>query len=99
MKAAPGGRHHAPGDRGLGAGDRGVAPGGQALGRRHAREGGYFLLDVLAAIIIISIGFAAFLGGLSIAAGITTKQNARVASLIEERNTHAKERTVFFQGK
>jgi type II secretory pathway pseudopilin PulG len=70
-----------------------------AARRCGAREKGYLLLDALVALIIIAVGFAAFLSGLGLAGRIAAKQNARVASLIEERSTHAKERTVFFQRK
>jgi type II secretory pathway pseudopilin PulG len=60
-------------------------------------ERGYILLDVLVGLSIIAIGFAVFLGSLSVAGSITSRQGAALESLIEERSTHARDREVLFQ--
>jgi hypothetical protein len=60
-------------------------------------EGGYILLDVVVALFIIMIGFAVFLGGIGLAGSLGARQNARVHSMIEQRNILAKEHTVLFQ--
>jgi len=65
-------------------------------GRRGA-DCGYILLDVVVALFIVMIGFAVFLSGISLAASLSVRQNARVQSMIEERNAHAKEQMVLFQ--
>jgi hypothetical protein len=49
------------------------------------------------ALFIVMIGFAVFLSGISLAASLSVRQNARVQSMIEERNAHAKEQMVLFQ--
>ncbi len=69
------------------------------LGRPRDGEGGYILLDVIAGLCIIAIGFAVFLGSLSMAGNITSRQSAALDSLIQERSTHAQERNVFFSKK
>lgn len=64
---------------------------------RLKSERGYILLDVLVGLAVIAIGFAVFLGSLSVAGRITSRQGETLAALIEERNTHARERAVYFQ--
>jgi len=70
--------------------------GGNARTGRGAEEG-YILLDVVVALFIVMIGFAVFLGGIGLAGSLCVRQNARVQSMIEQRNIHAKEHTVLFQ--
>ncbi len=67
------------------------------VGRRG--EQGFALLDVIVGLAIVIVGFALVLGGMSVAGGILVKQDARIRSLIEQRNTHAVERPVVFQAK
>lgn len=67
-----------------------------ASGRRRAEQGS-ILLDVMVAVFIVMIGFAVFLGGISLAASLSARQNARVQSMIQQRNAHANEHTVLFQ--
>jgi hypothetical protein len=74
------------------AGDRPTFPGG-----KRAAEQGYILLDLVITLFIVMIGFAVFLGGISLAGSLSVRQNARVQGMIEERNAHAKEHTVLFQ--
>ena len=51
----------------------------------------------MVAVFIVMIGFAVFLGGISLAASLSARQNARVQSMIQQRNAHANEHTVLFQ--
>ncbi len=66
---------------------------------RLKSERGFILLDVLVGLSVIAIGFAVFMGSLSVAGRITSRQGDALAALIEERNTHARERAVTFQKK
>ena len=64
---------------------------------RLKRDKGFILLDALVGLTVVAIGFGAFLGSLSVAGRIAARQSDAVAALIEERNTHARERAVIFQ--
>ncbi len=63
----------------------------------RSSEQGSILLDLVVALSIVMVGFATFLGGISLAASLSARQNARVQAMIELRNAHAKEHTVLFQ--
>lgn len=63
---------------------------------RPEGDAGYVLLDVLVALLIVAIGFAAFLGGISLAGSLTVRQTQRVEKMIEQRNSDAKEQRVVF---
>lgn len=68
------------------------------MGRLSKREeGGYILLDVLVALFIVLVGFVVVLGGMSLTWSLAAKQNARVQSMIQQRNTDAKDHPVVFQ--
>jgi len=71
------------------------------VGRLSAREreAGYILLDVLAALLIVLIGFAVFLGGISLAASLSVRQAQKVQKMIEQRNVDAKDQTTLFQNE
>jgi hypothetical protein len=68
------------------------------LSRRKA-DRGYILLDVLVGLFIILLGFGVFLGGLSVSARTAARRDARVHAIIEQRNSHATDHTVLFQGE
>lgn len=63
----------------------------------RGRDGGYILLDVLVALLIVVIGFAVFLGGISLAGSLTVRQAQRVLGMIEQRNADARDQAVVFQ--
>ena len=68
------------------------------MGRLSKREeGGYILLDVLVALFIVLVGFVVVLGGMSLTWSLAAKQNARVQSMIQQRNADAKDHPVVFQ--
>ncbi len=64
---------------------------------RREREAGYILLDVLVALLIVIIGFAVFLGGISLAGSLTVRQARRVEGMIEQRNADARDQIIVFQ--
>lgn len=64
---------------------------------RRRGEAGYILLDVLVALFIVVIGFAVFLGGISLAGSLTVRQAQRVLGMIEQRNADARDQAVVFQ--
>ena len=63
----------------------------------HQRDGGYVLLDVLAALLIAAIGFVVVLGAMSLAGSAAVRQAQRVEHMIEQRNANAKNQAVLFQ--
>jgi Tfp pilus assembly protein PilV len=68
------------------------------MGRLKRRnQAGYILLDVLVAVFIVLVGFTVVLGGMSLTWSLAVKQNARVQSMIQQRNTDAKDHSVVFQ--
>ncbi|MGA2480874.1 MAG: hypothetical protein ABSG63_19180 [Spirochaetia bacterium] len=60
-------------------------------------EQGYILLDVLVALLVVTIGFGVFLGGMSLAGALSVRQKARVECLIGQRNADAAEQKILFQ--
>jgi len=66
------------------------------LTRAHA-EAGYILLDVLVALFIVLVGLTTLLGSMRAAASLAVKQNARVQSMIQQRNADAKDHSVVYQ--
>ncbi|MGA2641445.1 MAG: hypothetical protein ABSG21_11170 [Spirochaetia bacterium] len=66
------------------------------LTRAHA-EAGYILLDVLVALFIVLVGLTTLLGSMRAAGSVAVKQNARVQSMIQQRNADAKDHPVVFQ--
>ena len=61
------------------------------------RDAGFVLLDVLVALLIVAIGFAVFLGAIGLAGRAAARQAQRVETMIQQRNTNAKDQTVLFQ--
>ena len=68
-----------------------------AGGMRRRFEQGAIFLDVLVALFIVVVGFAAAIGGLGLAAGLSARHDARVQAMIEQRNARAEEHTVVFR--
>jgi hypothetical protein len=64
---------------------------------RARGEEGSILLDVLVALFIVMVGFAVFLGGMSVAASLSVRQDERVRAMIEQRSGNAKASVVLFQ--
>lgn len=64
---------------------------------RSDRDAGFFLLDVLVALFIVLVGFSAFLTGISLAESLAIRQEARVQSMIVQRNADAADRALVFQ--
>ena len=60
-------------------------------------ETGFILLDVLVALFIVLVGFAVVLGGMNLTMTLAAKQNARVQSMIEQRNAGAADHEVEFK--
>ena len=67
--------------------------------RRREGDAGYVPLDLLVAFLIVVIGFAVLLGGISLAGALTVRQAERVQLMIEQRNADAKETGIVFQRK
>jgi len=77
---------------------RGGNPRGAAAdGTRRRLEEGAIFLDVLVALFIVMVGFAAVIGGLGLAAALSARHDARVQAMIEQRNVRAEEHTVVFR--
>lgn len=67
------------------------------MGRlRRGKDSGYVLLDALAALFIVLIGFSVFLGSLTLAGRTAARRMEETLALIEKRNVHDRERAVSF---
>jgi len=75
----------------------GTPRGAAADGTRRRLEEGAIFLDVLVALFIVVVGFAAVIGGLGVAASLSARHDARVQAMIEQRNVRAEEHTVVFR--
>jgi hypothetical protein len=60
------------------------------------KDGGYVLLDALAALCIVLIGFSVFLGSIALAGRTAGRRMEETMALIERRNAHERERAVSF---
>lgn len=61
-------------------------------GVRGGKDGGYVLLDALAALCIVLIGFAVFLGGLALAGRTARRGLDSAQEAVERRNAHDRQR-------
>jgi hypothetical protein len=68
------------------------------MGRlKQGKDGGYVLLDALAALCIVLIGFSVFLGSVGVAGRMAARHLEGTFGLIEKRNAHDQERTVSYR--